>query len=170
MAVKEFKFTGLGPTGQPVQGTVFAPSKRAANQKVNALADKHGFRTRAVQQRQVFSYKVRHPNGKVVQGEQKAFSSEEISTALSKMGLEVIKVQKKLFTYQRKPPRQDMIMFVRAPQHHEGVGHRNNRCRVPGSEQVCQSLPAPCAEAEVMAHGARWDIPPPIPTHSYYAP
>ena len=113
MAVKEFKFTGLGPTGQPVQGTVFAPSKRAANQKVNALADKHGFRTRAVQQRQVYSYKVRHPNGKVVNGEQKAFSSEEISTALSKMGLEVIKVQKKLFTHQRKPPRQDMIMFVR---------------------------------------------------------
>ncbi len=113
MAVKEFKFSGLGPTGQPVQGTVFAPSKRAATQKVSGLADKHGFKTRSIQQRQVYAYKVRHPNGKVVQGEQKAFSSEEISSALGKMGLEVIRVQKKLFTHQRKPPRQDMIMFVR---------------------------------------------------------
>ncbi|NND71638.1 MAG: type II secretion system F family protein [Rhodothermales bacterium] len=113
MAVKEFKFSGLGPTGQPVQGTVFAATKRAATQKVNTLAEKHGFRTRTVSQRQVFSYKVRHPNGKIVQGEQKAFSAEEISSALSKMGLEVIKVQKKFLTYQRKPPQQDMIMFVR---------------------------------------------------------
>jgi type IV pilus assembly protein PilC len=113
MAVKEYRFSGQGNNGQPVQGTVFAPSKRAAKQKVQALSEKHGFRTRDVQERSVYMYKVRHPNGKVVNGEQKAFSEEEISSALGKMGLEVLRVNKKLFDSQRKPPRGDMIMFVR---------------------------------------------------------
>ncbi|QXD15234.1 type II secretion system F family protein [Rhodocaloribacter litoris] len=112
-AVREYKFVGISHAGQPVQGTVFAPSRRAAQKKVQTLAEKHGFRPRDVQQRQVYLYKVRHPNGKVVTGEQKAFSAQEIETALRKMGLEVLKVEKKLLNFQRKPPRQDMIMFVR---------------------------------------------------------
>ncbi|RMF55078.1 MAG: type II secretion system F family protein [Bacteroidetes bacterium] len=111
--VREFKFIGTGRNGQPVQGTVFAPSRRAAQKKIEALAEKHGFRPREIQQRQVYLYKVRHPNGKVVTGEQKAFSAEELEAALRKMGVEVLKVEKKLFNIQRKPPRQDMIMFVR---------------------------------------------------------
>jgi type IV pilus assembly protein PilC len=113
MAVREFKFTGLGTNGQPVQGTVFAPSRRVAQQKVKSLAEKHGFRPEDLQQRQMFVYKVKHPNGKIVQGEQKAFSKEEIANALRKMGLEVIKVNKKLLDFQTKPPSTDLIMFVR---------------------------------------------------------
>lgn len=113
MAVKEFRFSGVGQNSQPVQGTVFAPSKRGANKKVGELADKHGFTASKVEERSVYDYKVRHPNGKIVKGSQKAFSPEEISGALSKMGLEVLRVQKKLTAGQRKPPRQDIIMFVR---------------------------------------------------------
>ncbi len=112
-AVREFKFIGTGHNGQPVQGTVFAQSRRAAQKKITTLAEKHNFRLQEVKQRQVFLYKVKHPNGKVVSGEQKAFSSEEIEAALRKMGLEVLKVERKLLNIQRKPPRQDMIMFVR---------------------------------------------------------
>ena len=112
-AAKEFRFTGLGPTGQPVQGTVFAKSKRVAQQKLAKLAEKHQFTAGQLQQRQTYIYKVKHPNGKIVDGEQKAFSAEEISTALSKMGLEVVKVNKKLLDFQTKPPDTDMIMFVR---------------------------------------------------------
>ncbi len=113
MASKEFKFSGVSRVGQPVQGTVFAPSRKIAEQKVDALADRHGFRKRELLQRQVYLYKVRHTNGKTILGEQKAFSSEEIEQALEKMGLEVIRVQRKLISFQRKPPRGDMIMFVR---------------------------------------------------------
>jgi type IV pilus assembly protein PilC len=113
MAVKEFKFSGIGRSGQPVQGTVFATSKRTATKKVGELASKHQFRQQGLQQRRVYTYKVKHANGQIVKGEQKAFSAEELSAALRKMGLEVIGVNKKLFHIQRKPPRGDMIMFVR---------------------------------------------------------
>ena len=114
MAVKEFKFKGVGLSGQPVQGTVFAASKRKAQSKVERLAEKHDFRSQdKLLQRQAYVYKVKHPNGKVIQGEQKAFSKEELTSALEKMNLEVVKVQRKLLDFQRKPPHEDIIMFVR---------------------------------------------------------
>ena len=113
MAVKEYRFSGIGQTGQPVQGTVFAPSRRAASKKIDKLAEKHKFRQQGVQERRTYVYKVKHPNGQLVKGEQKAFAAEELSTALRKMGLEVVSVNKKLLDMQGKPPRGDMIMFVR---------------------------------------------------------
>jgi len=109
----EFRFNGLSATGQPVRGTVYAPNKRAAHKKVADLADRHSFALREIDERVFFRYKVRHPSGKVVTGEQKAFSSEEIESALSRMGMEVLSIQKKLFNYQSKPPNGDIIMFVR---------------------------------------------------------
>ncbi|MCH8123064.1 MAG: type II secretion system F family protein [Bacteroidetes bacterium] len=113
MAVKEYKFTGVSPDGQPVQGSVFAGTKKAAQKKVDDLAERHTFRSRTLEPREIYLYRVRHANGKIMNGEQKAFSAEEIENALEKMGLEVLKVNRKLFSYQRKPPKTDMIMFVR---------------------------------------------------------
>ena len=113
MSVAEFRFSGVGQNGQPVQGTVFAPSRRQARQKVNALSEKHRFSMRELEQRRAFLYKVRHPSGKIIAGEQKAFSADEIKGALGKMGLEVIRVERKLLGYQAKPPNTDLIMFVR---------------------------------------------------------
>lgn len=113
MAVKEFKFNGINQAGQSVQGTVFASSKRKAQEKINELSEKHQFRPQSVQQRRIYIYKVRHPNGQIVKGEQKAFSAEELERALKKMGLEVLRVEKKLLAFQGKPPKGDMIMFVR---------------------------------------------------------
>ncbi len=113
MAVHEFRFTGVGSAGQPVQGTVFAPSKRVAQQKVTKLSNEHGFQLRHLRKRQAFVYKVKHPNGKVVQGEQKAYTKDEIETALGKMGLEIVFVRKRFIDFTRKPPNDDIIMFVR---------------------------------------------------------
>jgi type IV pilus assembly protein PilC len=113
MSVQEFRFVGVGQAGQPVQGTVFAPGRRAAQKKADDLAGKHHFRLNGIQQRRVYNYTARHSSGKLVKGEQKAFSEEEISIALKKMGLEVVKVDRKIFNVQRKPPQQDLIMFVR---------------------------------------------------------
>jgi len=113
MAVKEYRFNGLSKAGQPVQGTVFAPSSTVAKKRVVALAERHSFTTESIEQRQTYMYKVRHFNGKIIQGEQKAFSEEELRAALTKMGLEVQKIQKKLLDIQRKPPQSDLIMFVR---------------------------------------------------------
>ena len=109
----EFRFNGLSAGGQSVQGTVYAPNKRTAQKKVDALATQHTFTVRDLEERMLFRYKVKHPTGKVVKGEQKAYGSDEIRTALERMGLEVLSVQKNLLNIQRKPPTGDVIMFVR---------------------------------------------------------
>lgn len=109
----EFRFNGLSSGGQSVQGTVYAPNKRTAQKKVSTLAAKHTFTVSDLEERMLFRYKVKHPTGKVVKGEQKAYGQDEIRTALERMGLEVLSVQKTLLNIQRKPPTGDVIMFVR---------------------------------------------------------
>lgn len=109
----EFRFNGLSASGQTVQGTVYAPNKRTAQQKVQSLAQQHSFALRDLEERLLFSYKVKHPSGKIIKGEQKAYTAEEIETALQRMGLEVVAVKKNLLNIQRKPPTGDVIMFVR---------------------------------------------------------
>ncbi|MGA1495940.1 MAG: type II secretion system F family protein, partial [Rhodothermales bacterium] len=113
MASKEFRFSGAGQGGKPIRGTVFASSKRAAKKKVETLSGRHGFSLQSIEERVTYLYKVQRPGGKVIQGEQKAFSEAELRKALAKMDLQVLKVQKKLFDFQGKPPSNDLIMFVR---------------------------------------------------------
>ena len=93
----EFRFTGVSGSGQTVQGTVYAPNKKAATQKVESLSEKHAFALRELEERMLFRYRVKHPSGKEVKGEQKAYAEDEIRSALERMGLEVVTV--------RAPPR-----------------------------------------------------------------
>lgn len=113
MAVREFRFRGVNVSGEPVRGTVFAPSKKAARRRIDNLSEKHEFEPDEIEQRKTYLYKVRHPNGEVAKGEQKAYSAEEVHTALERMGLEVLRVQKKWFDFQLRPPKSDIVMFVR---------------------------------------------------------
>jgi type IV pilus assembly protein PilC len=113
MAVREYRFQGVAPGGQPVQGTVMASSKSKAREKVDDLSEEHGFNPSDLKKRRTFLYKVKHPNGTVKKGEQKAFSEEEVRKALQNMGLEVMRVQAKWFDYEFSPPQSDLIMFVR---------------------------------------------------------
>ena len=111
--MSEFRFQGVAANGQSVQGTVYAPNKRTAQKKITALADEHSFQLRDLEERMIFNYKVRHPSGKIIKGEQKAYDPEELRAALERMGMEVVGVQKKLLNINRKPPTGDVIMFVR---------------------------------------------------------
>ena len=109
----EFRFSGTSAAGQPVQGTVYAPNKRTAQKKVTSLAEHHRFQLRQLEERMIFKYKVRHPSGKTVLGEQKAYNAAELRGALERMGVEVLQVRKQALNLNRKPPTGDVIMFVR---------------------------------------------------------
>ena len=113
MAVREYRFEGAATNGQPVQGTVMAPSKRKARSKVEDLAEEHGFQATDLKKRRTFYYKVRHPNGKTETGEQMAFSADEVESALEGMGLEVVSVRRRWFDFKGTPPQSDLVMFVR---------------------------------------------------------
>src|SRR5690606_39900310 len=97
----------------PIRGTVFASSRRAAQKRITALSEKHDFQPEDIEQRRMFFYKVRHPSGETAKGQQKAYGAEEVRIALERMGLEVLKVERKWVDFQMKPPTQDLILFVR---------------------------------------------------------
>jgi type IV pilus assembly protein PilC len=113
MAVREYRFTGTSVAGEPVRGTIFAPSRRSATKRVDSLSDKHRFTTQAIEPRRTYLYKVRTQNGEVAKGEQKAYAKEELKAALQRMGLEVIKVERKLLDLHLPPSSTDIVMFVR---------------------------------------------------------
>jgi type IV pilus assembly protein PilC len=113
MAVREFRFVGTSAVGEAIRGNVYAPSRRAATRRIEVLSEKHKFAPDSLEERHTFLYKVRHPSGKTVTGEQKAYAPEEVRLALERLGLEVIRVQKKLFTLQFRPSSTDLVMFVR---------------------------------------------------------
>ncbi len=113
MPVREYRFVGVAATGEQVRGNVFAPSRRAAQRRISVLSEKHSFEPDYLEERRAYLYKVRHPNGRVVHGEQKAYSADEVRLALERLGLEVIRVQKKLLAFQMKPSSTDLVMFVR---------------------------------------------------------
>ncbi len=111
--MSEFRFVGISANGQSVQGTVYAPNKRTAQKKIDTLSSQHRFQLRELEERMVYRYKVRHPNGKVIAGEQKAYNADEIRVALERMGMEVVSINRKLLNLSSKPPTGDVIMFVR---------------------------------------------------------
>ncbi len=111
--MREFRFSGVSVAGEAIRGSVYAPNRRAASKRITVLSDKHQFDPDQLEERFTYKYKVRHPGGQVVKGEQKAFTAEEVTYALERLGLDVLSVRKKAFRIQRKPSSTDLVMFVR---------------------------------------------------------
>ena len=111
--MREYRFTGLNITGEPVRGTVYAPSMRKALRRVEDLATKHDFRTKETEERRAYLYKVKDEAGNIVKGTQWAYNEDEVRAALERVGLEVVSVEKRLFNIQIPPSNTDIVLFVR---------------------------------------------------------
>lgn len=111
--MREYRFTGINASGAAVRGSIFAPSRRAAQRRVASLSREHDFQPDRLERRHSYIYKVRNQHGKIAKGEQKAYSADEVRAALERQGLEVIKVERNLLDIQLKPSTGDLVMFVR---------------------------------------------------------
>jgi type IV pilus assembly protein PilC len=109
----EFRIEGLSATGKPVQGVIESENPRAAKQKAQLMASQRKFKLIRIVPRATFLYKVQRGTEKPVEGEQKAFTKEEVQDALSKMGFRVLGVKKKTFDIKVKPPTTEIVTFVR---------------------------------------------------------
>jgi type IV pilus assembly protein PilC len=110
----EYKIEGVTIGGKPVFGSITADNKKTAKQKAEEMAREKKFKITAILERQTFLYRVQKGTEKPIDGEQKAFSKEEVRQALEKMGYRVIYVRKKLFAGKQKAaPAVDVITFVR---------------------------------------------------------
>ncbi|MGE5812584.1 MAG: type II secretion system F family protein [Ignavibacteria bacterium] len=109
----EFKFTAEKPGGQTISGALSAPSLREGKKKIYKLAEKNQLKIRAIEKKSTFLYRVRKGNEKPIKGEQKAFTKREVEEALSRLGYQVLAVNKKLFEFNPKPPTADIVTYVK---------------------------------------------------------
>ena len=109
----ELRFNAVRPNGQNIVGTITAPTYKDGKSKIAKLVEKHQLKTKAIEKKVTFLYKVRKGNEKPTTGEQKAFSKEEVRSALTKLGYQVISVNRKLIDFNMKPPQQEIVSFVK---------------------------------------------------------
>ncbi len=109
----ELRFKATKPNGQSIVGTLSAPSLRIGKKKIQKLAEQHGLQTETIEKKSTFLYKAQKGDNKPIKGEQKAYTKEEVTSALTKLGYRVISVNKKLFEFNSKPPTQEIVSFVK---------------------------------------------------------
>ena len=109
----ELRFNAIKTNGQSIVGTISAPSVGEGKKKIQALVSKHGLKTKAIEKKSTYLYKVKRGDEKPFTGEQKAFNKQEVTQALTKLGYKVISVNKKLFEFSLKPPTQEIVSFVK---------------------------------------------------------
>jgi type IV pilus assembly protein PilC len=108
----EFRIEGLSMAGKPIQGIINAETLKLAKDRAGQMARERKFRLTGVRVRSTFLYRVKKGEEKI-DGEQKAFTKQEVQDALSKMGYQVLFVRKKLFDKAGAVPLTEVVSFVR---------------------------------------------------------
>ncbi|HOI29504.1 MAG TPA: type II secretion system F family protein [Melioribacteraceae bacterium] len=109
----EVRFNAQKINGQAISGNLSEPTYKEAKKKIHKLAEKHQLKINSIEKKSSYLYKIRRGKEKPIIGEQRAYSKEEVSNALRKLGYEVLSVNKKLLDFNFKPPQQDIVSFVK---------------------------------------------------------
>ncbi len=109
----ELKFTAEKLNGQAINGSLSANSYSEGKKKVQRLAEKNRLKIKLIEKKSTFLYRVRKGNDKPITGEQKAYTKKEVEDALSRLGYQVLSVNKKLLDFNNKPPSADIVTFVK---------------------------------------------------------
>jgi type IV pilus assembly protein PilC len=111
--MSEYRIEGVSLAGKPVQGIINAETYKHAKERAEQMSRDKKFKLSAVLPRTTYLYRVRKGSDKPIDGEQKAFTKQEVNDALSKMGYTVIYVRKKLFDGTGSVPTTEVVGFVR---------------------------------------------------------
>jgi type IV pilus assembly protein PilC len=109
----EFKFTAEKLNGQLISGTLSSKSVSEGKRRIYRLAEKNQLKVKNIEKKSSYLYRVRRGKEKPVHGEQKAYSKKEVEEALSRLGFEVLSVNKKLLDINFNPPTQEIVTFVK---------------------------------------------------------
>jgi Type II secretory pathway, component PulF len=109
----ELRFTAEKLNGQTLIGSLTAVTFSEGKKKITRLAEKNQLKIRNIEKKSTFLYRVRKGKDQPFRGEQKAFTKKEVEDALSRLGYEVLTVNKKLIDFQAKPPTTEIVTFVK---------------------------------------------------------
>jgi len=109
----DFRYTAVNLENKTVRGVISDKNTKNAKKIVEGICKRNNLRLLKIEKKVTYLYSVQKRNEKPSKGEQKAYSKDEITNALQKMGYRVLKVQKKLFDFRVAPPSKDIVMFIR---------------------------------------------------------
>ncbi len=109
----EFRFQGINSQGKLVQSEFEAPNRKAAKKKVDKLLRARNLKLRALDQKELYHYKVRKNGSPAVEGEKEAYRKEELERALLKMGYKVDRLGRKWFDLKGGVPNNEIVTFIR---------------------------------------------------------
>lgn len=108
-----FRLKAVSQKGKMVQTEFEADNKKEAQQKVDKLSRSNGLTIKSIDQKTLYMYKAQRPGKQVVNGEQEAYSKEELEKALVKLGYKVVSINKKWFDFKGGVPMQEIVTFIR---------------------------------------------------------
>lgn len=109
----ECRFSAENIHGKLITGSITADSFGEAKKKIKAISDKNQLKIKSIEKKSSFLYKAKKGNEKPVKGEQKAYNRDEVVEALSRLGYQVLSVNKNFLSYSPKPPNADIVTFVK---------------------------------------------------------
>ena len=109
----EFRFTAEKLNGQTLSGSLTSDSYYAGKKKITRLAEKNQLKIKNIEKKSIFLYRARKGKEQPFRGEQKAFTNKDVEDALTRLGYEVLNVNKKLISFQSKPPQTEIVTFVK---------------------------------------------------------
>lgn len=108
----QYRFKGVSPQGRTVQGTFNVKSIREAKDYVAKLVKRHQLKIEDLEKQRNYAYTVYLPGRRPVRKYQSAFSKEELSEVLTRMGYTHFKITPVWFDIRFKPPMQDILLFI----------------------------------------------------------
>ena len=109
----ELKFNALKSNGQTITGTLSADTYKLGKKKVLTLLEKNKLKLESLHKKSTYIYKIRRGSEAPIKGEQRAFTKDEVVKALTKLGYQVISVNKFAFEWNPKPPDQEILSYVK---------------------------------------------------------
>jgi type IV pilus assembly protein PilC len=109
----EYRVLGISQTGKPIQTMLVATTKMEAKNRATEIAQEKNFQITKIQKKIAFRYKVQRESEKIITGEQKAFSHEEVHNALTKMGYQVIRLERNWLDFHVPVPTGEIVIMIR---------------------------------------------------------
>lgn len=108
-----YRYQGVNDRNRPVQGTISCDSARDARRRADEIAQGRDFRVTGIQRRRTYLYRARRGSDHVVQGEERAFATEDVEGALVRAGYRVLSVRPRVLDSFSRASSKDVVMFMR---------------------------------------------------------
>ena len=109
----QYRFKAKTNEGKLLQKEFDAPDKKSAKDRANKLAKARSLKVESIDEKKTFIYRVSKNGSKPIDGEQEAYTSEEVERALKKMGYKVSYVRKKWLDLKGRVPNEEVVTFIR---------------------------------------------------------